>query len=86
MEHREDVHEETMVLLIVLWSGAKIEEGGIEEQFNKEAKDGWRFSADAARITDENAGTEDRKHTSGGVSCYGRQQLGSSCGSGRRSV
>ena len=25
----------------------------MEEQFNKEAKEGWRFAADAARITDE---------------------------------
>ena len=39
----------------------------MEEQFNKEAKEGWRFAADAARITDETAGSEDRKHTSGGV-------------------
>ena len=30
---------------------------------NEEAKKGWRFSAVAARITKENAGTEDRKHT-----------------------
>ena len=40
----------------------------MEEQFNKEAKRGWRFAADAARITDENASSEDRRHTSGGVS------------------
>ena len=39
----------------------------MEEQFNKEDKQGWRFAADAARITDEKASTEDRKHTSGGV-------------------
>ena len=39
----------------------------MEEQFNKEAKQGWRIAADAARITDERAGSEDRKHTSGGV-------------------
>ena len=39
----------------------------MEEQFNKEAKEGWRFAADAARITDESAGDEDRKHTSGEV-------------------
>ena len=39
----------------------------MEEQFNKEAKEGWRFAADAAGITDETAGSEDRKHTSGGV-------------------
>ena len=37
----------------------------MEEQFNKEAKQGWRFAADAARMTDEIAGSEDRKHTSG---------------------
>ena len=39
----------------------------MEEQFNKEAKQGWTFAADATRITDENASSEDRKHTSGGV-------------------
>ena len=39
----------------------------MEEQFNKEAKKGWRFAADAARITSERAGSEDQNHTSGGV-------------------
>ena len=39
----------------------------VEEQFNKEAKQGRRLAADATRITDENASSEDRKHTSGGV-------------------
>ena len=39
----------------------------MEEQFNKEAKEGWIFAADAARITDERAGIENRKHTSRGV-------------------
>ena len=39
----------------------------MEEQLNREAKEGWRFAADAARITDETASSEDRKHTSGGV-------------------
>ena len=39
----------------------------IEEQFNKEAKEGWRFAASAARIAEEMAGDEDRKRTSGGV-------------------
>ena len=33
-----------------------------EVQFNREAKEGWRFAADAARITDGTAGSEDRKH------------------------
>ena len=44
----------------------------MEEQFNREAKEGWRFAASAARITDEMAG-EGRKHTSGGVFCCSRQ-------------
>ena len=39
----------------------------MEEQCNKDAKEGWRFVADAARITDERASSEDRKHTSRGV-------------------
>ena len=39
----------------------------MEEQFNRDAKEGWRFSADAATITDEKASSEDRTHTSGGV-------------------
>ena len=37
----------------------------MEEQFNIEAKEGWRFAASAARITEEMAGDEDRKRTSG---------------------
>ena len=45
----------------------------LEEQFNRKAKEGWRFAADAARITDERAGREDRQHTSGGVFCCSRQ-------------
>ena len=49
------------------------------EQFNKEAEEGWRLAASAARITGETAGDEDRKNTSGG------QQFRSSCGSRRRS-
>ena len=39
----------------------------MEEQFNKEVKEGWRFAVSAARITEETTGSEDRKHTSGGV-------------------
>ena len=39
----------------------------MEKQFNKEAKQGWRFEADAARITDESASSEDLNHTSGGL-------------------
>ena len=39
----------------------------MEEQFNREAKEGCRFAAEAPKITDERANSEDRKHTSGGV-------------------
>ena len=38
-----------------------------EEQLDKVAKEGWRFAADAAGITDERADNEDQTHTSGGV-------------------
>ena len=31
-------------------------------QFNREAKEGWRFAADAARITDQKASSADRRH------------------------
>ena len=37
----------------------------MEEQFNKEAKEGWRCAASAARIIEETEGSEDHKHTSG---------------------
>ena len=39
----------------------------MEEQFNREAKEGCRFAAEAPRITDERANSEDRRHTSGEV-------------------
>ena len=46
--------------------GQRLRKEEMEEQFNREAKEGWRFAADA-RNSDETAGSEDRKHTSGGV-------------------
>ena len=52
----------------------------MEEQFNREAKEGWRFAADAARITDEWASREDRKHTSGGVFVAADSNLGAVVG------
>ena len=39
----------------------------MEEQFNREAEERWRFAADAARITNERASNEEPTHTSGGV-------------------
>ena len=52
----------------------------VEEQFDKEAQQGWRFAAGAERITDENAGSEDRKHTSGGVFVAVDSKLGAVAG------
>ena len=50
------------------------------EQFNKEAMQEWRVAADAARITDENASSEDRQHTSGGVFVASDSNLGAVIG------
>ena len=50
---------------------------------NKEVKEGWRFAADVARKTDETAGSEDRKHTSGGVFVAVDSNLGAVVGEGR---
>ena len=52
----------------------------MKEQFNREAKEGWRFAASAARITEEMAGDEDRKHTSGGVWVANDSNLGAVVG------
>ena len=48
----------------------------MEEQFNKEAKKGYRLAADTARITDDDASSEDRKNTSGGVCVVVDSNLG----------
>ena len=56
----------------------------LEEQFNTEAKEG-RFAADAARITDDRAGSEDEKHTSGGVFVAVDSKLGAVVGKRRTS-
>ena len=45
----------------------RIRKEDVEEQFNNDSKQEWKFAAGAARITDEEASSEDRKHTSGGV-------------------
>ena len=58
----------------------------MEEQFNKEAEEGWRFAGDAARITDKNASSEDRKHTSGGVFAEVDSNLGAVIGTEEGSV
>ena len=58
----------------------------MEEQFSEEAKEGWRFAASAARITDERAGREDRNHTSGGVLVAIDGNLGEVVGAGEGSI
>ena len=55
----------------------------MEEQFNKEAKQGWILAADAARITDDKASSEDRKHTSGGAFFVVDSNLGAVIGQRR---
>ena len=52
----------------------------MEEQFNNEATEGWMFAADAARLTDERARSEDRMHTSGGVFVADDSNLGAVVG------
>ena len=52
----------------------------MEEQLNREAKEGWRFAASAARNTDERASSEDRTHTSGGVFVSIDSNLGAAVG------
>ena len=42
--------------------------------------EGWRSAADAARITEKNANSEDHKHTSGGVSVAVDSNLGAVVG------
>ena len=58
----------------------------MEEQFKKEAQEGWRFAADAARITDNNASSEDRKHTSGRVFVAVDRNLGAVIGTEEAAV
>ena len=66
----------------LLWTCAQVEEGrngGTE--FNEEAKGRIEVcSGCSERITDETAGSEDRKHTSGGVSVAVDSNLGAVVG------
>ena len=69
LEHGEEVHQKVHGVLSTSSSesNTRTRREAVEEEFNKESKQGLRFAADAARITDEKASSEDRKHTSGGV-------------------
>ena len=53
----EKIQEERAIFF---WIEHKLRKEELEKQFNREAKEGWRFAADAARITDERAGGEDQ--------------------------
>ena len=63
VEHGEEVLEKVQRYLLIY----RMRQEDMEEQFKKDARQGWRCAADAARVTDGNASSEDRKHTSGGV-------------------
>ena len=63
----------------------RIRQEELEEQFDREAKEGWRIAADAARVTDERAGIEDEKHISGGFFAAIDSNLGAVVGERRRS-
>ena len=86
LEYRKEVHEKMQRHLCLLWNRAQIEEGGMEKQFNREAKEERRFAADAARIADESASSEDRKHTSGGVFVAIDSNLGAVMGAGEGAI
>ena len=63
---------------------AQVEEGGNGGAVQQRGE-GWRFAADAARITDERAGSEDQKAYIGRSFCCSRQESGSSYWRERRS-
>ena len=79
--YREEVHERYKGTFDIFFGiDHRMRKEEMDEPFNKEAKQGWRSAADAARITDETAGSKDRKHTSGGVSVAVDSNLGAFIG------
>ena len=70
---------------IFLGIGHRMRKEELEDQFKKETKQGWRL-ADASRIGDENASSEDCNHTSRGVFVAIVSNLGGSCWQRRRST
>ena len=51
--------------IFFFWDRAQIEKGRKGGAVQQRSKEGWRFAADAARITDGRASSDDQKHTSG---------------------
>ena len=64
----------------------KLRKEEMDEQLNKEAKEGWRFAASAARFTEDTADDVDRKHTPGGVSVAIDSNLGATVGAEERAI
>ena len=64
VDKRQEVHEKAQrkVRDLIFGIEHRLRKEEMEEQSIKEAKEGWRFVADAARIIDEAAGSEGRKH------------------------
>ena len=68
MDHTEEEHEKIQRKCDIFCGiEHRLRKERMEGQFNRDVKGGGRLAADAARITDERASSEDRKHTSGGV-------------------
>ena len=65
VDYREEVHGEDKGKCAIFFGIVhRLRKEEMEEQFNKDAKEGWRFAAAAAGIADERADREDQKHTS----------------------
>ena len=63
MEYREKYMRRYIGICDIFFGAEhRLRKEEMEEQLNGEAKEGGRIAADAARITDETAGIEDRKH------------------------
>ena len=61
MEHGEEVHEKIQGECDIFFGiEHRLRKEEMEEQFSREAKVGWRFAADAARVIDDRASFEDR--------------------------
>ena len=65
VEHRKEVHAEVQRYFDIFFgTDQRMRKEEMEDLFNKETKQGWRFAADASIITDDTAGREDCNHTS----------------------
>ena len=64
VKHRERKYMRTCKGTFDIFSGIvhRMRKEEMEEQFNRETKQGWRFAADAARNTNDNASSELQAH------------------------